>query len=419
VWVSVMDSIGGTSVAKYGSHNGWHTSGTTPQANLGVGAGSDPTIAVYGKNQQPGSTWDMYGVKASESLTTSAGSFGSRLSNRANMGFAAGKYSLQGPTPEMLRTYYRVVAVLSGDLTSGVFGPFANRSQNDIALLNDYLTTVAGTAQPRGILVSGDGFAQSETQTGGVDASHPAFLNTKLGLSLRNASYQSVSGNVNGCADLLSTTNITPNADVYGVSNVCTFSNDLLQRNPGVPEAVEGAFYENAGVNGPYAAAIYKPNNASRKWVALSEGWDIKHLFGRYCETDNGRLAYYYNMLNTVFGSICALTGSPAVTLDTPQNPRGAQFVNFMKVGNSVMRSGNAMVHFGLANGDRVKIRMYDVTGRLVRTLADRAFTAGDHDLAWDGSDDSGNQVARGVYFARVEYATKGVVGTGRVVVLR
>jgi flagellar hook assembly protein FlgD len=59
------------------------------------------------------------------------------------------------------------------------------------------------------------------------------------------------------------------------------------------------------------------------------------------------------------------------------------------------------------------------VTGRLVRTLADRSFAAGEYDLSWDGSDDSGSQVARGVYFARVEYAAKGVVGTGRVVVLR
>ena len=90
-----------------------------------------------------------------------------------------------------------------------------------------------------------------------------------------------------------------------------------------------------------------------------------------------------------------------------------------MKVGNSVMRAGNARIHFGLANSDRVRIRVYDVTGRLVRTLADRSFNAGEYDLAWDGADDSGSQVARGVYFARIEYATKGAAINGRVVVLR
>ncbi len=420
VWVSVMDSIGGTRAADRGNHNGWSAPGVLGVTQtLGSGAGEDPTIAVYGKNKQPGTTWDMYGVKASESLTTSSGSLGNRLSNRAGMGFAANKYATNGPTPEMLRTYYRVVALLSGDLTSGVLGPFTNRSQNDIALLNDYLITPGGTAQPRGLLVGGDGFAQAENAAGGIDPSHTTFLLTKLGMSLRNASYQSVSGNTNSCADLITTAGITPNADVYGVANTCTFSNDLLQRNPSVPEAVEATFYENVGVNGPYVASVRKPANATRNWVAMSEGWDIRHILSRYCDTDNGRLAYYYNALNNVFGSLCTLTGTPAVTLDVPGNQHGSQFANFMKVGNSVMHAGNAKVHFGLANGDRVKIRMYDVTGRLVRTLADRSFAAGEYDLSWDGSDDSGSQVARGVYFARVEYAAKGVVGTGRVVVLR
>ena len=75
------------------------------------------------------------------------------------MGFATGKDSKVAPTPEMLRAYYRIVAVLTGDLTSGVWGPFANRSADDVSLMSDFLTSVGGTAQPRGVLVNGDGFA--------------------------------------------------------------------------------------------------------------------------------------------------------------------------------------------------------------------------------------------------------------------
>ena len=90
-----------------------------------------------------------------------------------------------------------------------------------------------------------------------------------------------------------------------------------------------------------------------------------------------------------------------------------------MKIGNSVMRSGSASIRFGVSGSDRVKVKLYDVTGRQIRTLADRAFPAGEHSLTWDGSDDSGSQVARGVYFARIEYATKGAPINGRVVVLR
>lgn len=417
VFVSVMDSIGGTSAAKFGAHNGWQA-----PAIPGIITAELANYPVYGKNQQPGTTWDMYGVKASESGASGGVSLGSRLANRASMGFAAGKTALTGPTPEMLRKFYRLLTVLTGDLNSGVTGPFFNKSQDDIGILNDFLTgnDVGSTAQPRGLFIGGDGFVQNEDLLNGQNASHGLFLSTKLGLTLRNGSYQAVSNNTNDCADVITTSVITTNGDVYGVGNSCAFSNDLLQRNPAITEAVEATYYENVGANGPYVASVHKPAVPARDWVAYTEGWDIEHLWGRYCETAGGRLAYYYNMYNALFATQCQVaTASPSQTLDVPQSGHGAQFANFMKVGNSVMRAGNARIHFGLAGADRVRIRMYDVTGRLVRTLADRSFNAGEYDLAWDGADDSGNQVARGVYFARIEYATKGGAINGRVVVLR
>ena len=133
------------------------------------------------------------------------------------------------------------------------------------------------------------------------------------------------------------------------------------------------------------------------KTDSYGHGLQNWHIFGRYCESSNGRVAYYYNMLNNVFGSLCTLTGTPATTLDVPQNDRGGKYANFMKIGNSVMRAGNASIRFGVSGSDRVKVKLSDVTGRQIRTLADRAFPAGEHSLTWDGSDDSGNQVARGV----------------------
>ena len=394
-FVSVMDSIGATAAVKRGSHNGWTAPGTTNITSLDVR--TNMSVAVSNKNSQPGTTWDMYGVKASESLTTSAGAPGARLANRAGMGFAAGKEAKSGPTPDMLRAYYRMVAILSGDLVSGVLGPFTNRSQNDIALLNDYLTQSVGSAQPRGIFIQGDGFGQSEKAAGGVDPAHTQFLTDKLGVVFRNPSYQSLSGNTNGCADVLTTTNLTAASDIYGVANQCTWSNDVYNRNPAISEAAEGAYYENAGLSGPYVSDVVKPATALRNWVAVTSGYEIEHLFSRYCDTDNGRLAYYYYMLNKVFGGICQLSGAP--NLDTPQGSRA--YTNFMKIGNSVMKRGASSVQFGVAKAGRVQVRIFDVAGRKVRNLADRVFPAGEHTLQWDGTDDAGAKVARGVYFVR------------------
>ena len=201
------------------------------------------------------------------------------------------------------------------------------------------------------------------------------------------------------CSSDLTTTNLTAAADIYGVANNCQFSNDVYQRNPAIPEAVEGAFYENAGTSGPYVSDVVKPAVAARNWIAVTSGYDIEHLFGRYCDTDNGRLAYYYSMLNKVFGGICQITGSPSATLDTPQGHRG--YASFMEVGNSVMRQSPSFVRLSVAHTGRVRVSIYDVAGRKVRVLADRVFPAGEHSLEWDGTDDGSARVARGVYFVR------------------
>ncbi len=50
-----------------------------------------------------------------------------------------------------------------------------------------------------------------------------------------------------------------------------------------------------------------------------------------------------------------------------------------------------------------VSIRIYDVSGRLVRTLVDRVTDPGRHVAVWDGSNDSGGSVGSGVYFCTME----------------
>jgi hypothetical protein len=55
------------------------------------------------------------------------------------------------------------------------------------------------------------------------------------------------------------------------------------------------------------------------------------------------------------------------------------------------------------AGGDRVRIRIFDVGGRDVRTLADGRFPAGQFRIVWDGRTSNGLRLAPGVYFARIE----------------
>ncbi|KPL06380.1 hypothetical protein AMJ71_09855 [candidate division TA06 bacterium SM1_40] len=63
---------------------------------------------------------------------------------------------------------------------------------------------------------------------------------------------------------------------------------------------------------------------------------------------------------------------------------------------------GSQMIHSADPQyGDGgVRLRLFDVQGRLVRTLVDRTGLPGFHAVRWDGRDDRGNRVGPGVYLA-------------------
>ena len=73
-------------------------------------------------------------------------------------------------------------------------------------------------------------------------------------------------------------------------------------------------------------------------------------------------------------------------------------------------------LHFTTATNGGVRLTVYDVLGRRVRTLVDAQRSAGDHASSWDGKSDGGIRVAAGIYFVRLE--TGGGV-TARKVYLR
>ena len=53
-------------------------------------------------------------------------------------------------------------------------------------------------------------------------------------------------------------------------------------------------------------------------------------------------------------------------------------------------------------SGANVTLRIYDVTGHLVRTLASEPFPPGEHALTWNGRDQRGRMVGSGVYLYRM-----------------
>ncbi|MBK8233742.1 MAG: T9SS type A sorting domain-containing protein [Candidatus Eisenbacteria bacterium] len=75
-----------------------------------------------------------------------------------------------------------------------------------------------------------------------------------------------------------------------------------------------------------------------------------------------------------------------------------------------------AMVRFSLSEGSPdVRVELFDVAGRRVRTLASGAFPAGSHEINWERGASGGQPIRSGVYFVRI--STKGHLLTNKIVI--
>jgi hypothetical protein len=433
VWVSVADTIGATPVRYWGAHNGWHAVGNggdldDPADNRRGKDGAPGYVAEHIGQAGSGGSWDMYQIKASESLTTSSGSIGSRRANRtggAGQQIVIDKSSRQGPTPEMLNTFYTMMLFLTGDLNSGILGPYTNKSNNDAGILIDWFNAGNSSTQNRGFWSVGDGFAESNIF--GSKAITTDLMLNYLGTDLVHWNYIQFSGNTDDLVYL----RLLPSwqskgaqqVQLFGMRNLCLWTNDVVEPGGvGLPTlaTVSSQYDRRSQPNGAFVApaGVFKDWDPTSPYKTLVDGFDLEHLTNASDVNTIDRNGYFYKIFVNVWAKLCTVAGTTIIPLDVQTFDDG-ELVNFINLRNNPLKSGQATIKFGLSKADRVQVLVYDVSGRLVRTLADRQFAAGTHDLVWDGVDNAGRQVARGVYFTQVKYQGMKFVANRKLTVLK
>lgn len=90
----------------------------------------------------------------------------------------------------------------------------------------------------------------------------------------------------------------------------------------------------------------------------------------------------------------------PQANVGVPPGAPGRGPVLFANVPNPGRPA--TTLRFELAQPERVTLAIYDVGGRLVRTLVDGQRGAGRHEVLWDGRTDRGESSKVGVYFTRL-----------------
>ena len=133
-----------------------------------------------------------------------------------------------------------------------------------------------------------------------------------------------------------------------------------------------------------------------------------RNMIGAPCDTvffDGGwewsDLYYYKVSAVDLHGneSGCALLSPEVITGDEIPEVPGTSYLS-QNCPNPFNPS--TRIEYGLVSPERVSLRIYDASGRLVRTLVGGGRDAGRHVETWDGRNMRGETMASGVYFYRL-----------------
>ena len=68
---------------------------------------------------------------------------------------------------------------------------------------------------------------------------------------------------------------------------------------------------------------------------------------------------------------------------------------------------GGTTIHYRIPERGRVRLQIFNISGRLVSSLVDQSTDSGEHISRWAGTDDRGRRVASGIYFVRLEFGNQ------------
>lgn len=107
-----------------------------------------------------------------------------------------------------------------------------------------------------------------------------------------------------------------------------------------------------------------------------------------------------------------AFYSDPNTAVDEKKETLPEDFVLYQNYPNPFNPS--TTITFELPTDGFVTINIYDLTGRLVRTLMNEQQLAGIHSIQWNGTDDAGQKIAAGIYLYQIEFTN----ATGEAMVL-
>lgn len=110
---------------------------------------------------------------------------------------------------------------------------------------------------------------------------------------------------------------------------------------------------------------------------------------------------YYYKLVDRNIHGIITEHGPVQALIALPTAFRLEQ--NFPNPFSLKIGQGKTRINFQIPKGETVTIRVYNLLGQMVRTIVDKHYAPGAHNISWDGRDNDGKLVTSGVYYYRFD----------------
>jgi hypothetical protein len=330
----------------------------------------------------------------------------------SGIGRASSTGQFQGPGATAIQlSAYNAILVSGGSKRNTV-------GQYDVNVLDGWLAA-SDSLHPRFLWISGDEALRTLTPTWGT-----TFLKNRLCASYVNNYYSQYTGDVTYCLPLdgwsggriqCAPLGGPENERFVVVANRCTRQFDVaglsgVQGCSGVRELA----YNKTRNGETYAVSISAAG--SPNYRSLIEGYDLTAIRSNAslgppaCSVDTAsaraRALWVQCVLGNFggveHGSYCYVT---TVSVDKPSGGTPpAAFVTRLEQSYPNPTNPTATIRFSVGKPGRVTLRVYNIAGRLIRTLFDeKVVSPGKFSLIWDGKNDDGEKVSSGVFFYQLE----------------
>lgn len=150
-------------------------------------------------------------------------------------------------------------------------------------------------------------------------------------------------------------------------------------------------FYYGTGTADTVKIGAVRSENATKKWKTVFYGIGLEKVSDANCDTLLRRSINYCTDTNfvTKVEDVYSVSSLPARyflhnNYPNPFNPQ-------------------TKISFDVPEVSQVKISIFDINGKLIKTIINEIIEPGFHHLFWNGTDMNGRKVSSGIYFYRIE----------------